>query len=729
MIGDPIHGRHAGWAVPFPGSDVSLYRFLGVRLAGPPPLRHTYLPLSAGVHALYGPNGVGKTKVLEGVHAALTGKNILGDPAEDFFPAGQFLFAQLGSGEEADALIFGGELMSSDLFEELRKLIRQHTTWVRSDDVEGFLEDLKSQPAEIGEVADLREAIEIWLRIDDEESGYDLNMGLEESLAKEVAHSGHIAISTNGQAVLCIDEQSASPKLREAIVDTFRAAREEQETGEELEPPFRWTLSGHYDAWIDQEFRPGWSPIVLGALEAKAPIFRPAVIWVGSEIELFQHSKRTGIADALTEMVRRDGLLGESGVLTEKLPERVVRILEAANRYYEIILGKPIGLGIEIGDLISIHNRTHPRIVALDSATSRVVPLGRLSATESRWAKVAFLLAWNQFRYDPIFGDQEFQLGVEYALVVGDNPPEVGQSGLVLLIDEPELGLPWGIQRQLSAGLVKLSELFHMPVIAATHSAALLDDLAVKTFRCSRNDKGQVLVDEVLTTDRDALAKLGVPVSEELHLYKLVLIVEGRHEEILLKEMFGEEIAANRIKLLPIRGTRQLRLLAAGSEVLFRYFNAPFVLLTDRTRTQAATKALAAAATSGGPEEARTAIEKVFNPSSDEEQVLRSLLISAVESERIDRIRAILGFEKDDILHYLPCEHFVPGSNWDELLELHGARTDGPNDFKRWLELTRDVDLSDEHLRSAIREMDQIPIEWTNLINRCMEIVKDQESS
>jgi hypothetical protein len=312
---------------------------------------------------------------------------------------------------------------------------------------------------------------------------------------------------------------------------------------------------------------------------------------------------------------------------------------------------------------------------------------------------------------------------------VGDNPPEVGQSGLVLLIDEPELGLPWGIQRQLSAGLVELSELFHMPVIAATHSAALLDDLAVKTFRCSRNDKGQVLVDEVLTTDRDALAKLGVPVSEELHLYKLVLIVEGRHEEILLKEMFGEEIAANRIKLLPIRGTRQLRLLAAGSEVLFRYFNAPFVLLTDRTRTQAATKALAAAATSGGPEEARTAIEKVFNPSSDEEQVLRSLLISAVESERIDRIQAILGFEKDDILLYLPCEHFVPGSDWDELLELHGARTDGPNDFKRWLEITRDVDLSDEHLRSAIREMDQIPIEWTNLINRCTEIVKDQESS
>ena len=105
------------------------------------------------------------------------------------------------------------------------------------------------------------------------------------------------------------------------------------------------------------------------------------------------------------------------------------------------------------------------------------------------------------------------------------------------------------------------------------------------------------------------------------------------------------------------------------------------------------------------------------------------MLISAVESDRIDRIGAILGFEKDDILHYLPCEHFVPGSDWEELLEIHRARTKGPNDFKRWLELARDVDLSDEHLRSAIREMDQIPIEWTNLINRCTEIVKGQESS
>ncbi len=67
---------------------------------------------------------------------------------------------------------------------------------------------------------------------------------------------------------------------------------------------------------------------------------------------------------------------------------------------------------------------------------------------------------------------------------------------------------------------------------------------------------------------------------------------------------------------------------------------------------------------------------------SDEEQVLKSLLISAAESDRIDRIRAIHGFEKDDVLHCLPCEHFVPGSDWDELLELHSARSvEGGPDF------------------------------------------------
>ena len=111
-------------------------------------------------------------------------------------------------------------------------------------------------------------------------------------------------------------------------------------------------------------------------------------------------------------------------------------------------------------------------------------------------------------------------------------------------------------------------------------------------------------------------------------------------------------------------------------------------------------------------------------------RLLSLCVLCSAESDRIDRIRAVHGFEKDDVLHYLPCEHFVPGSNWDELLELHNGRPTGePKDFKRWLELTRDVDLSDENLRTAVRQMDQIPIEWTELINRCEEIATSQESS
>ncbi len=64
----------------------------------------------------------------------------------------------------------------------------------------------------------------------------------------------------------------------------------------------------------------------------------------------------------------------------------------------------------------------------------------------------------------------------------------------------------------------------------------------------------------------------------------------------------------------------------------------------------------------------------------------------------------------------------MPGSTWDELVELHKQRGNNePSDFKRWLELTRDADLSDDNLRSAVRLMDEVPREWTDVINSCME--------
>ena len=219
---------------------------------------------------------------------------------------------------------------------------------------------------------------------------------------------------------------------------------------------------------------------------------------------------------------------------------------------------------------------------------------------------------------------------------------------------------------------------------------------------------------------------LGVPISEELHLYRTVLVVEGQHEAVVLDEMFSDTIAANRIKLLPIRGTRQLRLLAASGELLFDYLDAPFVLLTDKTRGHVVEQARSAASKSTTLEEAKKAITEVLQPRSDEESVLLSLLMAAEESGCADKIKAVHGFEKDDIIHYLPCDHFVPGSTWDELVNLHKQRGDNePKDFKRWLELTQSVDLTDENLRSAVRQMDDIPSEWTQVMSQCVDIASE----
>ncbi len=717
MSDDPafLNGRE-GWGVsvtPWEGArQIPVWTLLGVRLTGPAPIECTYLPLSAKVHAIYGPNGIGKTKVLEGLRALLTGEALKRSSNEP-----PCLFAQMSEGAPR-AL----DLFDSDFNKAIQD--RLYEGWkFDSDDsskqITEYLLDLEPPPGEISWIENPLDGIEVWLRIKDAELERELSLGLDADLAKEIAHSGYLAATFKGfspksrrrdiydRTLLCLDEQSASPKLREAIAETFKYAGTDDLLNHGR-PTNCLTQEWPRGKFLEQQSRPSWAPIVLGELEHEAntpiPLSPPCVIWVGSEVEYFDGVKHDSTG-ALASIVEKSGLLTQEPV-GEALPEEVTNLLETANRYYETIIGKPIEIGIEVAGILSIFRGTHPRIVARDLATSQMVPLAQLSATESRWVQVAFLLAWHHAE---------------------NLYPE--STKLVLLIDEPELGLAREMQRQLSSGLVALSKLLEMAVFASTHSPALLDHLDVSTFRCSRNDTGNVQVDEVLPTDRDALKTLGVPISEELHLYKLILIVEGRHEQILLDEMFASEIAASRIKLLPIRGVRQLRLLAADTEVLFRYISAPFVVLTDRTRTQAVTTALEAAQAASGPEESRRAIEAVFDPSSDEEQVLRSLLISAAESKRLDRIQAIHGFEKDDILHYLPSDHFVSGSEWEELFKLHKERTKGPKDFKRWLELTEDVDLSDDHLRNAIHKMDEIPVEWTELISRCTEIAREQAKS
>jgi len=312
-------------------------------------------------------------------------------------------------------------------------------------------------------------------------------------------------------------------------------------------------------------------------------------------------------------------------------------------------------------------------------------------------------------------------------VLVGNVRWEPG-AGVVIVIDEPEAGLPLSSQKILSRGLNAIAEGLRLPIYVATHSVGILDDLRTTAYRCSRRTDGTITVQEVPSTSRTALADLGVPISESLHLYRLVLVVEGHHEEVVLDELFGDVIADLRIKVLPIRGIRNLRNMTAAGELLFDHLAAPFVVVSDRARSDRVDMALLGAKAAEDREAAKTAVEAQLDGGSDEEGFIKSLLLSAVQDDRVDRIASIVGLSKDDILDYLPVEHFVAGGSWQALRDQHSehraAGNEVPRDFKRWLELHRDADFGDERIREAVGAMDEIHPDLTNLIATCSELVR-----
>ncbi len=701
------------------------FRYLGFRLSWPPPLRGTYFRLEPGVHAIFGPNGVGKTKVLEGLRTALDGRVPDVPESVRHLHLNQ-VFLEL----KTDGQTFwdSGLLSEHGFFVAFREHRLQGDEVSRLDEAEvpRLLIEWQSVPD------DPRVAIYLYLRRTDSWHA----LGLRREVAEEIAAAPCLAVS-NGVNVgrmysgtyLCLREQGASPTLRGAIARTFESCEDPQvatdndvhdESGRERLP------FGHHEAafnWRGQKDRPPWAPIVwfdlldsgeeLRNRRDSVPEVLLPVLWVGDEVEYTHRSGNRYDVDAVIKKIAQQYAysLWPQGKLDLRPghslgpyldSEGLTGLFERANRYYETILGTSIELTLEAGQPTDLIEGTHPFLAGKDHDTS--VPVSRMSATQERWAKAVFLLAWHESQS------------------IHDRPP------LVLLIDEPERGLMAGLQRRVSKGLADVSEDLGMPIVVATHSSALIDDLSVHTHRCSRRSDGSVCIAEVPTSDRDQLKKLGVPESEQLALYKVILLVEGLHEEVLLEHTFANQLAEHRIKVLPMRGTRQIRLMAAEVELLYQHFDAPFVLLLDNTRSGPFRRALEEVRSGQDLAEVRRTLTEL-DSLTDEEQVLRSVLIKAIDSGRVDRIAEVCGLTKTDIVEYLPCDHLVPGSeSWVQLREEHQAepRSLQNRDFKRWLAKSKDADFGTESLLNALDESDAVHDDWVELINICIDVAQGQ---
>lgn len=320
---------------------------------------------------------------------------------------------------------------------------------------------------------------------------------------------------------------------------------------------------------------------------------------------------------------------------------------------------------------------------------------------------------------------------IKFALFVR---PRLGVSGLpVIVLDEPERGLHRLAEAHLRQGLKAICDRRpELVVIVASHSPTFLRPDISKVHHVIRNSEGALEVASLPGTSLGDIAALGIPPAELLLLYRVIVLVEGVHDQWVLSKLFGDELRDLGAYIAPIRGGENQKLVAAAdANIIFNFTEANLVVMLDaidQKRVQRVwEQALQAKAEGKSIHEIRNILEKIapanenknkheLHPKS-EYRWLVEFCQAAIEKGRESRVTlAMVG--EPDIQYYLSTKQFLIDSasgleppTWRELKKDHerALNNGASGNFKNWLQETNQASFEEERWDSAIDDLQDIP--------------------
>lgn len=396
----------------------------------------------------------------------------------------------------------------------------------------------------------------------------------------------------------------------------------------------------------------------------------------------------------------------ESLTLNKSMKQWAARLNDAANEVYASLLQDAPRLTLELRKLgrWAGEGAMHWH-VAYGTYGSSKVPLAKLSRAESRWARIAVRRALDQ-------------KGATTALI----------------IDEPEAALHRAAERHMARGLDGLTTLGPQ-VIVATHSPEVLNAQTTGLIHVFK-DGDRTRVGQMPPLGAETLEKLGLSPSDLLGLYRIFLLVEGEHDEVVLQALCSDMLEAARVKIIPVRGGSNLPW-TVESHVLFDLSDAHLVAVLDNVRTEEISAVWVEAQTrylSGNAEAAIEYLHGEFQKykgkkGKEEYGWIGTWLNRALKKGVAARMNP-WGLMARDIIEYLPVEVLVPkaGKSWEELRHEHDTalptldRTKRLHEFKTWLEHAYGADTSVSNVRRAAASVTEVPDEFRNLGYHLREI-------
>ena len=692
------------------GEDYEIY---GATVFGTGPIgRAVHVPFERNITALYGMNGAGKSRLLRGVVLALSGVRPRADrnsthrgPAAHLHvrlvPQGILRFEKLLTKAVAEDLArVRGELLESSY---------QKTRSADSSELFGPLEPASDDP--LGDVLQER------LKLLQQEQRVGLTDGDWTVLELLNETDVFTLMATGSEATPAWTVAAAlplsQPKCRRMVAQRFAGIAHQKA----LHRDFKATLQQEGElvamALMDSYISNSPDDVLAGLVDTHSEIYLQDLphsrvedlpTWLALPIRALGVT-RVPLVDVM-DATRPDQDVDEQTVTAlaeaavadgrewslQGIRPLVQPLIERAGATLRTVL--PHGnaaLTYEVLDEQAWFQGSRPYWGARVRGDEHVHPLSALSAAQQRWAELAVKLA----------------LANQHDLPLG------------FLCDEPEAGLHRVAEAAMPVGLARAMADHGASAVVATHSPYLLDERHVCPVLVSRDPTdAQTMVQPITLATLDALdaelqrGQLGLTPGSLVELGHVVVLVEGLHDEQLIRAVLGEQLSQATARLFPMRGAKRLRSVVEA-RLLFEGTSAPILVVLDNlgAEVEPVWQQIREAAELGEFDTARQLISSLKG--QDEVRWVRELAEDALTAGRIDRLH-LFGMTELDAVCYLPESSLLkPNLTWAEVSnayrEARGMADAGERlDFKKWLIATKRAStFSDEAVHVAVGHLEK----------------------
>lgn len=639
-----------------------------------------WVPIRPGLNVLYGKNGAGKTRLLNGCSAALAIWGPAPDPWRLVYRTGYvqvhepITAAVLASDLDSFAFHVACHLIGMDPRQDLEP-------WELSE----------SGPPEPGEVYALLV----------EHTAKRLGLsGLTTEAAERLLGDGHLLIAPMSDGV---DPSSAiylATRPGDGVIDPVLITPAALVT--DYGPRGHRQLQGELDAGDHRRGMPP-SPESFGFdLPDWAAL---PVVHLGTVRLVLVSSWSSGLSHEGRSIARpsalsADELATRTWAVAVRRAQRKYRTIGGvqmtapddkilAKRSVTLLAGAELHIdGAVVEELQQISRQANLRLKRLVEEPPRlVVKPGTLLGTPVEWCA--------QWAGNDPFGIESLgdahrrmaKLAISRALVDGGHQSISPQPMTIVTIDEPERATHPAAAKRIAQALPELGDY----VLAASHSSDVID--AATTLLHVHRDNTHVKVDNLALGlgpgQRAGLSdKLGMSLAQLVTLIRVIVLVEGPNDDDVISEFCRDEIDTARAVVIPMGGTRGLSALPETRWLVHATDAALIVVLdniADVKELDALVNKLKMTSDPDQQHRIRFAGFKTGRQSA-ERNALDAMLDAAIKARCVDRFHPF-GFAKRDIAEYLPVTEILRGAeSWAALKRQFGPfGTNGGAKFKSWI--------------------------------------------